>query len=236
MGWIEFAKQLGLYSASGIIVFVIVGYFGKLALETFFSHRSTERKNELDQELEIYKHKLSLESDRNRAIIDKDFEDYRNKLEIHKLEGQFQFTKLHEKRGEVVQELFGLLLELHSDAVKLTQPLKFAKVNFDEEENERALNVNNSFNEYNKFLSKNRIYFEKELEKKLFDVQERYRIIMFDYGEKDFLKRMGTPNSELGESHKKATLAWEKVTKEVPPILDELGDEFRKIIGVKVEL
>ena len=75
-------------------------------------------KNEYDEKLETHKAQL-------KAQADIESERLRSQLSIAATEHQVKFSSLHDKRAEVIAELYGLLVQAHWDAGSFISPVEF---------------------------------------------------------------------------------------------------------------
>ena len=79
MDWIELFKVLGITSAGPVFLIIILGFFGKKLMESYFKETIETKRAELNQQLEDYKNQLDMIKQVTMRYSDKQFEYY-NKL------------------------------------------------------------------------------------------------------------------------------------------------------------
>ncbi len=104
----------------------------------------------------------------------------------------------------------------------------------EKEEEERVNLTRKAYAEFNDFVLFNRIYFSKHLADKLEMIVKEYWSAQWDWFEPKRLQSMGVPIRETyKETMEKVRAASKKVQEEIPKIVVELEDEFRKILNVE---
>lgn len=214
MNWEEIFKSLGFVSIiSGLVVWLI-----KQLGEHFINRRFKVYEQELNIKSDDYKHKL-----------DKLMENHKSELSIVYAKA----SKLHDRRLEIISELYSKLVELDEEMHIMTALWK--QVTGDEkvdEENEqkRVDKAANSYNNFHSFFNQNKIFFSEKTCETIAKLKTDYYDSLWDYTTK---KRMGFTDFKL--NYENAKNASEKVRKEIPPILKRLEDDFRAMIGVEIE-
>src|SRR5690606_14194835 len=137
--------------------------FGKQLIEYFFSETIELKKTELNQELESYKSKLEQQN-----------KDFQHKLDLKLNEFNIQFSKLHQDRAEVVKELYHRIVELQSAMTVFTRRIHPIIKDAAKEKQERIDRVNEALMGFVNLYMPNRIYFDKDLAKKLDDLSNEY--------------------------------------------------------------
>ena len=125
----------------------------------------------LAQDLERFK--ASLASETATAV-----ECLKHELQIVAVEHQIRFSKLHEKRAEVIAELYGLLVKLHRATSSFVHPIEFKGEPTKREKYEIAWKT---MGEFNQFLDEHRIYLPESICKQLekFEMDVRSQAIGF---------------------------------------------------------
>lgn len=229
-----YTELLKYFFPSVAAAIVAFGLIAKYFFEFLINKRIEVKKSELEQEVEAFRQRLQQESDKHKLELDKNLEEYRNHLEILRLQNQVMFSQLHEKRGEVLQNLYKKLINFDSLLYELTKPLKMGN-DFKKEEEDRKIRTSEAFNDFNNYYNENRIYFGKITCDLLDKLRADFKKHLKDYTEKDFFISLGAQGDELVQASIKAAMVWEKVQKEIPPALRSLEDEFRRILGVPEE-
>jgi hypothetical protein len=202
-----------------VTVFTTVGGGGILLgsaaylIKTALTHR-------LKQEAETFKAQL-------KASSDAEIERLKNSLQMTALEHQVRFSKLHEKRAEVIAELYKRLVEA-SDAV---QSFVLASGGATEEvQNELYANADKSLRELVPFFEIHRIYipipvgvmldeFGTTLSQTALEIK-MYGGMKFPSDEREQMDIFNAFNT-----------AYQSVQKSIPEIKEQLENEFRVILG-----
>src|SRR5690348_3643963 len=113
---------LGIFVCSSLIV---------LALRTWVAERiKNQIKNDYDRDIEAFKARLKstydekLETHRAelKAQTDVEIEQLKSRLNIAALQHQIRFARLHEKRAEVISQLYVDLAEFVAAMTEYTNP------------------------------------------------------------------------------------------------------------------
>ncbi len=232
MEWINILKTLGFTTAGQILLLIVIGFWGKKMIEYFFGESIELKKKELEQGLQLHKQRLEQENNILKLDIDKNLEAYRNKLEILKLEYQVQFSKLHEKRSEVIESVYQKLVRLNIAMLNLTAFVKPIIQNAEKEEQERLIEANEAFFDFQKYYSETKIYFQPDTCSILDRLKKYFWDSAWDYTEISRMKSFGAAGPDLKESYKKASEAGKFVREEIPKVLELLENDFRRLLGV----
>ncbi|MGL6127068.1 hypothetical protein [Chryseobacterium artocarpi] len=211
-----------MYSGPSVLILLILIFFGKNAIEYFFSETIEIKKKELNQNLENHK-----------MLLDQQNRSFQHSLDTKLNEFNVRFSKLHEERANVIKELYERLVKLHSATVTLTRRIHPIIEDAEKEEKQRLENVNNALNEFNKFYLVNKIYFDKELSDRLDKVAHEYWSKNWDYAT---ILRMFREGQVSGDFYKKMVEDSQKITeavdKDITKSLEDLENEFRRVLGV----
>jgi len=135
---LELLKTLGTTAiAIGAAAWVI-----KSVITHFFSRK-----------IEAYKIELKGESD-------KTIEEVKSRLQVLATERQIIFSRLHEKRAEIVAESYAKIREVHSKAVGLGTDIFHGGLRAPKE---RAKQISGDCSKFNDFFQQRRIYFSEEV-------------------------------------------------------------------------
>jgi hypothetical protein len=231
MDWVKILITLGINSLGQLFLIAAIGLWGRKLIEFFFKETIEIKKTELAQELQLHKQKIEQENTLYKLDIDKNLEEYRNKLEILKLEYQVQFSRLHEKRSEVIETIYQKLVRLNFAILDLTIGHMVVEDAESEEQN-RLKEANDSYFEFLKFYSEKKIYFQPEICLILEKLKILYWEGALDLTEPKRMRAMGVTGPDLTISHEKVIAARKSVTEEIPKVLGLLEYEFRILLGV----
>jgi hypothetical protein len=97
----------------------------------------------------------------------------------------------------------------------------------DKEENDRIENAGKSYNDFLQCYLDNKIFFSKDTCILLDSLREKYFDSYWDY---TITHRIGSKDFNFNYEHAKK--ASETVRTQIPPVLENLEVEFRKLLGV----
>ena len=212
INWDEIVKSVGLVSiVSGLVVWLI-----KQLGQHF-----------IDRKFKAYELELKYKSNDYAHQLEKSLEDHRSKLSLVFTKA----SKLHDRRLEIISELYKKLVLLNQAMQTMTALWKLAsedKKADDAAENERIKNAGDKYSEFYSYYLENKVFFSIEICELLDSLRNGYYDSYWDYTAK---QRFGFTDFELNyENAKKAS---ENVQEKIPPILNQLESEFRKMIGVE---
>jgi len=199
---------------------IIPTLFGTV-ITLYFTEKVKGRiRNGFDKKLEILKKENNIELAKFQAEI--------NTL---KSKENFKFTKLHEKRFVVLENMYKSLNKAINELNKYIAPAKFSPEGktFDENENQLQSNFIEAHNNFVECFSDNRIY----LEDNIIDLVENYlneiNSIYNDYAQNHFLRGFGDKVDT--KIHFKAYSAYKKVPEKIMPIKKEIEISFKELLG-----
>jgi hypothetical protein len=170
--------------------------------------------------------RLSREADafriRLKADTDVEIERLRASLQIAAAEHHVLFSKLHEKRAEVIEKLYILLLEA-ADAAKT----------FAANPNDTQLGKEewNQHLQLYRFFHINKIYLPSALCALLENYETKLR---FSTTSVKIYMSIENPKPEIvNEQVKVVREAWRALETDLPAIMSELETEFRQLLGVE---
>lgn len=175
----------------------------------------------------LSKHLLSMDLEHFKAQLKADNETALERLKADLRIAAFQqettFAKLHEKRAEVIAELYTKLTTVHGAMQKLLSPVELDRGAGRQQREREASDAAVAFSQY---INIHQIY----LEESLCELIGRFNhgIIKSWVIHKESLEP-GRGGMDLPTERKEA---WEHLAKQVPPIRKEIEDTFRKILGL----
>lgn len=173
-------------------------------------------KHLLSMDLESFKADL-------RAKNEKELEQLKAELRIAAFQQETTFARLHEKRAEVIAELYAKLAEVHDRMQLLLFP---SGLNDGEDlRQHREKEASNAAIDFAYYYNTHKIFFEEPL----CDLLESFnRDILISWG----MHKDGSTASkgEMGSTEREA--AWQHLDKQVKPIRNEIEATFRKLIGL----
>lgn len=173
----------------------------------------------LSRKIEAYKIELKRESD-------KEVEGIKSRLHIMALERQIVFSRLHEKRADIIAEAYALFHELYSKASKLSHNVLFA--GFSEPKKELQQTFEECLKFYD-FFQRNRIYFGD-------NTCEKIDTLLELIGQTNVA--VGRAPDDLDHASKDVNEAYQKIAvllDRLPEIKTLLVADFRELLGVSAQ-
>ena len=185
---------------------------------------------ELLQNLGIYTLMIAGLSFLARSIVlqyfSKDLEKFKSTLAMAAYEHQIRFSRLHEKRAEIIGQTYADIVDLHNKASIFVGAYREAD---DTQKQENLKALWSAVSQFRTHFQKHRIYFDKDLSEKIALLENKLAEacnVLAAFA----LKRILTTNQEI------VWTEWGKAVeimkKDVPPIGTALEDKFREILGV----
>lgn len=192
----------------------------KSQIESEYEHRlesyKAQLEGEYDQKLETHKAQL-------KAQGDVEVEKLKSELSIAAAQRQALFSNLHQRRAEVITEIYALLKEAISALADYTKA--FEPVGGPSREDRRKIAVD-SYNEFARQFSTRKIFLPQEAAKKLdeLNMEMKGAFINFMYGV-DMMRDQGAD----------VTRKWVDITEKIENLsktaLVELEQDFRALLG-----
>lgn len=207
------ASVIAGLGGGGAIVFGLSNYLGKV-----WSERAIERLRQENSRMNLeLSHQLGLLA-----------EQVKNSLRMVALEHEVRFSKLHEKRAEVIDELWQRLVAAQRESERFVSVEGYDTDNATREEAWRS--TEQTFREVYLFIEKRRIYLSEPVCASLgtfLDNMRRHVIRVSVYG-----SLQGDPPPHIVEERRDAFLnAHKAFDSEIPGAIQALGNEFRKMLG-----
>jgi hypothetical protein len=211
------------YSGPSVLLILAGLIWGKKLIEYFFDETIEIRKQELNQDLENYKGQIERES-----------KDFQHQLDTRLNEFNIRFSTLHQERADVIKELYNRIVELQSAMLDFTRRGHIIIADAKKEEEGRLLRVNKALEEFNNYFLTRKIFFQKETVNKLENLSNEYWDKGWDLAfMKSQFKEGGLTNELRKEYLDKSRKISETVEKDFAKLIEELENEFRKLLGVE---
>lgn len=177
-------------------------------------------KNKYDSKLEELKKEYS-----------KEISQFQAELNYLKNKENFKFTKLHEKRVEVLQKAYGYLTKHLLSLSEYVIPYKKSPVGLSNYESEKILNDRyvELHNEFLNYFTPNAIFFDENLERLLNNYFEETRKIFSVYSKMlDLESKDDNYKDRITEN---AFRQYDKIPEIILPIKKEIEKKFRELLG-----
>ena len=190
---------------------VAIGVVGFVA-RSIFTHG-------IDKDLERYKSELKSKSDF-------EIERLRNELKIAELEHTVRFSKLHERRADVLAKIYGLMIETEWAAHRYAYG--------DTRDNDLAIDALDKITALRMEYERNRLYLPESAREKLGQFISKYFSIASAL--RIFFVGIESPTMKMREDQNAKMLEVVRAfDSEVPAMKFALDSEFRKLLGAKDE-
>ena len=160
------------------------------------------------------------------TILTKDLEKFKADLQVAAVERQVRFSKLHEKRAEVLAELYKLLVAATWQTTNFASPMEWVG-----EPDKKTLYVTaiNAIAEYFRFFDQHRIWLPADLCAPLEDFAKRLRTPTMGFGV--YLKFEHPNESTEKEKFDAWNKAWDAVQTDIPKLRSAIEAQFRSLLG-----
>ncbi len=160
-------------------------------------------------------------------LLDKDIETFKKSLELRSYEHQIVFSRVHERKVEIISNIYASLKEVLRKAQDFSNIVTF-EGEISQDEKRRALGK--ATKDFDELFEKNKIWLPKDLSDKIEGSFIELIAPAKDFIFSDMIAR-GDP-SHLKDKYQKWVFAHEKYKKEIPEVFAALEKEFRREIGV----
>ena len=158
--------------------------------------------------------------------LSKDLERYKDQLTHEATEHEIKFSKLHERRFEIIAELYKLLVKASWEAESFTSPMEWAG---EPNKREKYILATNAVAEYFRFFDQHRIYISRELCDQLEEFAIKIRSPIIELGVWIHIDYVADQNIE--QKIKSWNSASEFIIKEAPKLRQAIEFEFRTLLG-----
>ena len=161
----------------------------------------------LKRDVERYRHELHQAGELQKKL-----------LETVQFEHHTKFSWAHEKQAQVISDVYGKLAVAHKAMLHMTSPVQFGHV--DREAQRKA--AADAYQALEDSFLLNRVFLS---EKRAEEVESVVTMMRTSFNQFGFAQ---TPGSEL----KQWMEVWNRIEKEMPPLLAGLRREFRATLGI----
>ena len=209
VNWQDLITNVGTTLVSGTVVVGAVAWVVKALLS-----------DRLGRQAEAFK--IQVKADADAAN-----EQLRNSLQMMALEHQVRFSKLHEKRAGIIDDVYGRLVDAEKEGRRFALVESYQTGT--EEQKEASRTTETTMQDLSEFIEKRRLYLPEPicaLLKSCLDPMQDHVIRLGVYGTIVPL----TPEQRI-EKHELFMAAHKAFVEELPKARRLLEDEFRKILG-----
>ncbi len=151
----------------------------------------------------------------------------KSSLELAAFERQTRFSRLHEKRAEIIGSLYGKIVDFHKDVsyfVRLFQSV-------DETEKKKKLKfLRNTFDSFVDFFENHAIYFDRDSCEKIVSLKEKLDSAC------SALAFLVEEREDIESNYSHIYAEWDKamsiMEQEIPVIKNTLEESFCELLGV----
>lgn len=158
--------------------------------------------------------------------LSKDLEKFKGQLQLAATEHEITFRRLHERRAEVVADLYRLLVEATWEAESFANPVEFTD---EPDKKQKYIAAQNAIAAYFRFFDQHRIYLSPDLCNTLEKFAREIREPVLRFG---MWVRYENPEGQTAILKNDAwDAAWKKTKEEIPKLREAIEKEFRVLLG-----
>ncbi len=206
----EVWQTIILVFGGNVALFAVLGYLSKSLLSQLLLKDIEGFKAILKSESEVASQKL------------------RHDLEKASIEHKVRFSKLHEKRAEVIAKLYSLLVQAYWDLSSFVSPIDWAG---EPNKQEKYVAAMNSVADFYRYFDKHRIYLPEALCLQIDEYVQEMRSRAIGFGVYVKYDDATITDHAYENKHKAWEQAWEYFQKKVPETKTSLENELRDILG-----
>ena len=215
--------QLIITTGPSTLLIIVGLVWGKKIIDYYYASTIELRKTKLNQDFESFKKELEIENKKLQNQLDTKLSDF-----------NIRFSKLHQERAEVIKTVYLKLIELQSAMFSFTRTIQPIIEDAETEREQRLERINRALQDFINYYFPNRLFFSPELAKKIEHLKNEYYEKGWDFAffDKQFHEAKLQHNTFL-EYHEKSKEISKSVKDEFPKLIEEVENEFRKILGVE---
>ncbi len=155
-------------------------------------------------------------------------EHLKNELQLKTIEHQVRFFRLHEKRADVIAELYGSFVEVLWEAESFLSPMEWSG---EPSKKEKHITAINKLTELYRYFDKHRIYLPVELCSSLEQLIMEVRALVIDFGVYFDFPEDSLNDSTQREKREAWRAGWQAIKHQIPLARQSLENEFRFLLG-----
>lgn len=163
-----------------------------------------------------------------QAKSDAAIEHLKNELQLKTIEHQVRFSRLHDKRADVIAELYGFFVEALWEAESFLSPMEWAG---EPTKKEKHLAAMNKLTDLYRYFDKHRIYLPVELCSSLEELIIDVRALVINFGVYFDFPDDGLNNPTQQEKRNAWRAGWKAIKNQIPLARQSLENEFRSLLG-----
>jgi hypothetical protein len=155
----------------------------------------------------------------------KSFEKFKKDLELAAFEHQTRFARLHEKRAEVIAELYARLVRAERSFAHMLDPIPTELTG--KPRDERIKIAAETVNDFFSYFEEHRLFLYPELCVEMNQLAQEFREIYFP-----FMTAQSFPSNPRDASvHESWSKGIDKLNKEIPNLRQNIENRFREMLG-----
>jgi hypothetical protein len=160
------------------------------------------------------------------SVLARDIEQFKASLQVAAVEHEVRFSKLHDKRAEVLADLYRLLVAATWQTTTFSSPMQWVG---DPDKKTQYVTAMNAISEYFRFFDQHRIWLPSTLCAPLENFAKTLRTPTITLG---VYLQIDEPNTNTAKERTDAwTTAWDSVQNDVPKLRIAIEAEFRSLLG-----
>jgi len=168
-----------------------------------------------------------------KAKSDAAIEHLKNELQLNAIEHQVRFSRLHEKRANVIAELYSYLVEMLWEAESFLSLMEWAGEPKKDEKHRTAMT---KLVEFYRYFDKHRIYLPVDICMALDKLVTEVRSHVIKFGVYVKYDDNSISDRTREEKQKAWTEGWDAIKNQVPLARQQLEDEFRLLLGATARM
>lgn len=220
MGIVETIGEVGAILAALIVGLILGRFLPSYAAKKGENIATKEDIDEITSKIQAVK-------SRHRKAI----ESLRSELRRTAVEHEVRFSRLHQRRAEVIERLYKLLVVALWDTETAASPLEWVD---NPGKRQQGIDAQNSIARFFRFFDKNRLFLPESLCQVIeaFTSELRKPLIHFDT-----LLSIEHPNARsLEKLHDLQAEMWDAIRADVPKQRAAMEEEFRRLLGAAPDL
>jgi len=161
--------------------------------------------------------------------LSRQLEEFKQSLQQKMLEYQIRFSSLHEKRAEVLGELYGRLKQFQVSVDDLISPMEGMGI---PPKKELTGIVNKRIDAFQTYLRRNRIYLPENLCEQIDSAYVQMRYIAGEFAIYIHEDESNIDTNLMKQKMKIWHEGWKKMSGPIPETVTKLESEFRKLIDL----